>query len=357
MFRLIAWTILLLTLCVASFADTVTLKNGDRLTGSIVKSDGKVLTLKTDALGSVDIQWDTIDSLSTDKPVFVQNGADKKTYSGTLSTQDGSVIVKSEPPVTIARENVAVIRSADEQTAFEKLQHPGLAQGWSGGANVGFAVTGGNSETENLALAITAARTGLRDKLALYTNSIYAKNNASGAVPSTTANVIQGGIRYDHDLTPRLFAFVGADFMADQLQSLNLRSVFGGGLGFHVIKTPATTFDLLAGINYTRENYDNIVNGIYSGTYTNSFAAGTFGEELMHKFGKSTVVSEKGYVFPDFNMAGQYRATFDFGTVTKLNKWLGWQNSFGDIYVTNPPTGKKDNDILFSTGLNISFTH
>jgi putative salt-induced outer membrane protein YdiY len=333
---------------ILTLADQVTLKNGDHLSGSVVKSDGKTLTLKTDALGSVDIQWDSIQSISTDKPIYIQSGKDKKIYSGIVTTQDDAIVVQAQPPVTIAKADIAMIRSSDEQAAFEKLQHPGLGQGWAGGANVGFAVTGGNSETENLAIAFNAARTGSRDKLALYTNSVYAKNNASGAVPSTTANVIQGGARYDHDLTPRIFAFAGADFMADQLQSLNLRSVFGGGLGYHLIKSDKTTLDLLAGINYTHEDYDTI---------TNSFAAGTFGEELTRKLGKSTVIAEKGYVFPDFNNGGQYRATFDFGTVTKLNKWLGWQNSFGDVYVTNPPAGKKDNDVLFSTGLNVSFTH
>jgi L-aminopeptidase/D-esterase-like protein len=32
-------------------------------------------------------------------------------------------------------------------------------------------------------------------------------------------------------------------------------------------------------------------------------------------------------------------------------------NAFGDIYVTNPPAGSKQNDILLTTGLNISFAH
>ena len=43
--------------------------------------------------------------------------------------------------------------------------------------------------------------------------------------------------------------------------------------------------------------------------------------------------------------------------MTKISKWLGWQNAFGDIYVTNPPAGAKQNDILLTTGLNFSFTH
>lgn len=351
------WISFALLFSLTAFADQVTLKNGDHLTGTIVKSDGKVLTLKTDALGSVDIQMDAIQSFSTDKPVFVQNGADKKTYSGTVSSQDDSILVQSQPPVTVTKADITALRSPDEQAAFDKLQHPGLLQGWSGGANFGFALTAGNSQTENIALAFNAARTGLNDKLSLYTNSVYATNNAPGASPNTTANVIQGGVRYDHNLTPRLFGFVGADFMADQLQSLNLRGVFGGGLGYHLIKTAKTQLDLLAGANFTHENYDNIVNGAYDGTYSNNFAAGTFGEELTRSVGKSTVVTEKGYIFPDFNDFSQYRGTLNLGTVTKINKWFGWQNSFGDIYVTNPPAGKKTNDVLLSTGINISFTH
>jgi hypothetical protein len=41
--------------------------------------------------------------------------------------------------------------------------------------------------------------------------------------------------------------------------------------------------------------------------------------------------------------------------VTRISKWLGWQNSLGDIYVSNPPLGKKKNDVIFTTGLNVSF--
>jgi carbohydrate-selective porin OprB len=60
-------------------------------------------------------------------------------------------------------------------------------------------------------------------------------------------------------------------------------------------------------------------------------------------------------LFPDLSDLGEYRGTFTLGTVTKISKWLGWQNAFGDIYVTNPPVGKKKNDVLLTTGLNFSF--
>ena len=71
----------------------------------------------------------------------------------------------------------------------------------------------------------------------------------------------------------------------------------------------------------------------------------------------NTLLTEKLYFFPNLNETGEYRGTFNFGTVTKISKWLGWQNAFGDIYVTNPPAGAKQNDILLTTGLNFSFTH
>jgi hypothetical protein len=51
---------MLLGLSTAVLADQVTLKNGDRLTGTVVKSDGKTLVLHTDAAGDVTIQFDTI---------------------------------------------------------------------------------------------------------------------------------------------------------------------------------------------------------------------------------------------------------------------------------------------------------
>src|SRR4029077_7471197 len=49
------------TLCVlaaVASADQVTLKNGDRLTGTIISSDGKTMLIKTDLAGDVNVQWD-----------------------------------------------------------------------------------------------------------------------------------------------------------------------------------------------------------------------------------------------------------------------------------------------------------
>jgi putative salt-induced outer membrane protein len=355
--------VLFLGLTSAVFADQITLKNGDHLTGTVVKSDGKTLVLHTEFAGDITVQFDAITQITTDKELHVST-SDKKTVVGPVTTSDGKIDVATQTgTVEVPPANVVLIRDDAEQAAYDKSLHPGLAHGWNGGANVGFSVARGNSETENLALAFNAVHPTLSDNITLYASAIDTQNQLS--TPSTVASLFQGGLRYDRNIGPKMFGFGAADFMSNALQDLDLRAVYTGGLGYHAIKSATTTLDLLAGLNYTHETYSNgpeVTPVTTPPTYTsygvtNKYAALTLGEELMHKAGKTTVLTEKLYFFPDLSDTGNYRMTFDFGSVTKISKWLGWQNQFGDIYVSNPPLTAKKNDMIFTTGLNISFTH
>ncbi len=357
--------IVFLVMASAAFADQITLKNGDHLTGTVVKSDGKTLVLHTEFAGDVTLQFAAITQIATEKPLHValKNG---QTVVGPITTSNGKLEVASRTgaPVEAPTDSVVAIRNDADQLAYEKSLHPGLLEGWKGGAAVGFSLTGGNSQTENLSVAFNAARATKDDKLSLYTTAVYGTNQL--ATPSTTANIETGGIRYDRNITPKMFAFVAADFMANALQDLNLRSVGSVGLGYHAIKGNKTTLDLLAGGNFTDENYTQFIMVpamgstpafTYSTKLIHNFGALTLGEELMHKLGKSTVLTQKLYLFPDLTQTGEYRGTFDLGLVTKISKWLGWQNQFNDIYVSNPPAGTKQNDVVLTTGLNFSFAH
>jgi putative salt-induced outer membrane protein YdiY len=333
-------------------ADRIVLKNGDRLTGKIVKADGKSLVLATESAGEITIQWAGIQEVASDRQLHVElsNG---QTVVGPVTTSDGKIEVATQTRGNIEtpRESIVAIRNDADQLAYEESLHPGLLAGWNGGANVGFSLTRGNSATENVAIAFNAARPTRNDKLSLYATSLYTANNAPGAIPSTTANTQSGGIRYDRNLNSRSFAFGGADFMSNGLQDLDLRAVGSAGFGLHAINHPSTTLDLFAGGNYTHESYST------TPQVTHSLAGLTLGQELMRKLSRGTVLTEKVFFYPDLSDTGQYRGTFDFGTVTRISKWLGWQNQFGDVYVSNPPPGTKKNDIAFTTGLNVSFRH
>src|ERR1700733_15779486 len=52
-------------------ADQITLKNGDHLTGKIVKSDGKTVVLHTEFAGDVTIQFAAIDQITTDQELHI----------------------------------------------------------------------------------------------------------------------------------------------------------------------------------------------------------------------------------------------------------------------------------------------
>jgi putative salt-induced outer membrane protein len=363
----------LLVLAIPALADQVVLKNGDRLTGSIAKSDGKTLVIKTDYAGDVTVKFDAIQSLTSTGDLNVTlGGKTGKTAVGPVTTSGDDVVVatKTAGPVEAPKTSVTMLRSPDEQAAYDKSLHPGLLEGWNGGLNLGFAVTAGNSETKNLNVAFNAVRTGFHDKLTLYTNSIYAVNDkltATQTTPLTTANSIGGGARYDHDFSTRTFGFVSGDFFSNSLQDLDLRSILGGGAGIHAIKQPATTFDLFAGLNYTHESFSDIPTtnplpppATINYSYSQSSAALTLGDAFTHKLGKSTVLTQSFLLYPNLSNTGVYRGTFNLGLVTRLNKWLGWQTSFGDVFDSKPPTATppiERNDVQLATGLNISFKH
>jgi putative salt-induced outer membrane protein YdiY len=336
----------------AASADTVTLKNGDRLTGIVEVSDGKDVTLKTDFAGEIKIQWAAVQELKTDKPIYVVT-PDKKTVSGTVTTGGSNLIVHTanNGTVPVPLTQVTVVRSSDMETAYEKSLHPSLLEAWKGGASLGFAIARGNSETTNLTTGFNADRKTLHDELTFYEASLYSDNNQPGG--SVLANSILGGVKYDRNFTKHLFVFVSADYAHDALQDLNLRQIYSGGLGVHIINTPNTTFDFLAGANYTRETYGGGATAV-----DRNLAGITLGENFMHKFGKSTTFTEVFYFYPDLSNTSEYRFALDAASVTKINKWLGWQTTLTDRYVTDPPiAGTKSNDIIFSTGVNVSFTH
>ncbi len=219
----------------ASYAEQVTLKNGDHLTGSIVSMDGKKLVLKTTYAGEVPIDWSEVTEFSSDKTPLVVTKADKQLVSGPVTSEGPNVVVTTaQGTQTVPRADVATMRSPADQAAYEKSLHPGMMEGWTGGGNFGFALARGNSETTNLALGFNALRKTTTDSWTVNAASIYTTDAKLG---TTSANQFGGLIRYDHNLTKRLFAYGVFTGMYDELQLLNYRIMPGGGLGFHAIAT------------------------------------------------------------------------------------------------------------------------
>ncbi len=343
-----------------TLADQVTLKNGDRFSGSIVSGDGKTLLLKTEFAGDVTIQWDAITTIESSQNLNLTL-KDGQRLSGKVTTTDGKFVVAGAPamaaPATkdtiVAVRNDAVQKSFDTETG--KMAHPKFNYFWSGLLDTGLALTSGNSSTLSYTLSTTAVRETPRDKLTLYSTYIYASDNSTPPT-RTTANDFRGGVRGDLNVSPRLFVFAFADYETNELQHLNLRQVYGGGFGYHVIKNDNTTFDVFGGASYDRDSFGQyfLLNPLtfFPGQTTNS-AEILVGEELHTKIAKRTTIGERFVFYPNMSDLGQYRYQFSATSATLIKKWLSWQVTFTDGYLSNPPFGLKSNDLLLSSGLRI----
>jgi hypothetical protein len=64
--------LLVLSVCAASaLADQVTLKNGDRLSGTIVKTDDDKLELKSEFAGDVKLPWSAVVAIVSAGPLHI----------------------------------------------------------------------------------------------------------------------------------------------------------------------------------------------------------------------------------------------------------------------------------------------
>ena len=114
-------------------------------------------------------------------------------------------------------------------------------------------------------------------------------------------------------------------------------------------------------MNYTHESYSAFTipppppGGTLVAARSDSLAGLTLGDAFTHKIGKSTDITQSFFFYPGltttrienadgtFKDVHGYRGTFNFGTVTKLNKWLGWQNSFGG-YLCQQPAARNEKE-------------
>ena len=343
--------ILSMVTCVPTvFADQITMKNGDRLSGTIVTSDAKTLVLKTDYADAVTIKWDFVQQIESSQPLYVGTKGGQVVIGPVTTSGDKlAVATKESGSVAVAKADVTSLRNADEEkkveAAMERLQHPHLGDLWVGSLDAGLGVVSGNSESSNYSLGLNAVRATTRDKITYYTTGAFARATVNG-VASTTAQAIAGGVRYDLNLSDKAFGFGTVDMLSDRFQALDLQLALGAGVGYHAIKDSRTTVDLLVGPAFDRQSFT---------TFNRTSGEVLLGETVTRKLGASSSFNEALFFYPNFTSTGQYRGTLSLGLITKLTKVLSWQTSFNDFYLSNPAPGKKTNDLLLSTGLRVTF--
>jgi putative salt-induced outer membrane protein YdiY len=338
----------LLSLCACTLlsADQVVLKNGDIITGTVIKKDGDKLTLKSEFLGDVTMPWTAVKSLKSDKELNVVLPGGETVKGKVSTTGDNLSVAAAGGEKTAALTAVTAVRDDAEQHNWERLQHPGILELWTGTYNMGLALTRGNSRTTNLTNAFAASRTTTKDKVIIHFNEIYATSLANN-VNTATASELSGGWEYNRNLNPKLFVATTNEYDHDRFQSLNLRAVFGAGLGWNAVKNGKAALSFQGGADYEREAF---MAGI-----GRSSAEVNFGDNLAYKFSANTSMIQSFFVYPNLSDTGQYRMNFNLSAVTALKKWLGWHVTFTDNYLSDPVLGRLRNDLILSTGFQLAF--
>jgi putative salt-induced outer membrane protein YdiY len=340
-----AWVVCLLALP-AMAADQVVLKNGDTITGAIVRKDGDKLTLKSEFLGEVTMPWSAVKSIRSDTDLHVELATGEKLTGKLAGTAEQVEVAAAGATKTTPMAAVKTVRDDTEQKKFERMEHPGLLELWTGNFDFGLALARGNSRSDTLTTAFMADRSSRNDKLAVYFNQIRGTARVNGAT-STIASAVRGGWKYNRNFSSRFFASAFDDYEHDRFQNLDLRIVAGGGLGVRAIKRGPAQFDVDGGIDYQRENF-------FTPPNRNS-AEANVGDSLLYKLSKATTLTQSMRMFANLTDAGVYRLNFDIGGSTTIRKWLGWHVTASDRFVSNPVAGRQRNDLIVSTGFRLSF--
>ena len=99
-------------------ADTLTLANGDRLTGSAVKLEGGKLTFKTAWADAITVDWAQVTRLETDKPLVLPINGKNLSVTRVERTSAGLVVTTDQGPSNLDAAQIAVLRSPADQKAF-----------------------------------------------------------------------------------------------------------------------------------------------------------------------------------------------------------------------------------------------
>lgn len=248
----------------------------------------------------------------------------------------------------IARISTLALASALATGAFAQATVKDDGQ-WRAALGAGLAVTSGNTDTTTFNLTADSVKATKQDKLRIYGNALYAK---AGSVK--TADTLRAGGRYDYNLSSTIFGFGGAELERDGIAGLNSRLGLSAGLGMHVIKEAAITWDIMGGLSYTADRFESArtIDSVSRTSY--SYPSLVLGEESTHKLSATTNFSQRLMVYPNLKATGEFRATFDAGLSVAMSSAMGLNVGLQHRYNSDPGTGKKG-DTLLTTGVSVKF--
>lgn len=222
-----------------SLADEVRLKNGDKLTGQIVRMQEDKLILKTTYAGEINIAWQEVASIRTDDSVKFVLKDDTALEGTTEAIKDG----KMKLDTGSASFSLADVKAINPE--------PVKPVKITARANVNITNERGNTDTDNFYFdGEFVART---EKNRYKVGGELKKEKADGI--TTSQNWLAHG-NYNYFLNKKWYLYADTLFEHDEFKDLDLRSTLGAGVGYQFFETPLLNFSVSSGLSWVDENFD-----------------------------------------------------------------------------------------------------
>jgi putative salt-induced outer membrane protein YdiY len=243
-------------------ADVVTLRDGSRLIGTVVRMQDGKLTLETQFAGTIEIDASMVTSVATDQPVSVgMDTGDRLVGPMAWKPEIERAVVETAMggvPVEVARISAIWPQGAkspetlamEEQIAQVRKEVEKARAQWTWTLEAGVTLTDGNSDTLEARGGTELVRKSADDLLRFYLTGQYAEQN-----DERSASEVIAGMYYEYMLTRRFFAYARGELEYDEFENLDLRLSTGPGIGYYWIKQDEHELKNRVGVGYLHESY------------------------------------------------------------------------------------------------------
>jgi putative salt-induced outer membrane protein len=225
---------------------------------------------------------------------------------------------------------------------------------WRGTGGAAVSANSGNTESVAAQLKVEAARLTEADKIGLGANLTYARNTVDGE-DSTSANKMGAYGQYDFNLGPNLLAFGRLELARDQLTDLDLRTAIAAGMGWKLINRKDTRFTVFAGLGHTADRYGSVqtIDGKIDDRFSRNSVL--LAEESQHALTPSISFKQRLSIQPGISGDKGTLANFTADLAVALNSTMSLSVGVVNAYDSQPPEGRKSNDLGLFTGINVKF--
>jgi len=205
---------------------------------------------------------------------------------------------------------------------------------WTGSAGLGLTLNRGNTDTTNINLSFDATRDP-KQKDVWKMEALYLRGDTNGQL---SANRVFAQVRYERNLTPRLFAFGQLPYLRDHFKSIDYYIAPNGGIGYKVVATSQTTLTADGGFGVKWEKNP--------GFDLKTAAVVTSGDRFEFKLSPASTINQSFAAVWDADDWGDALYTFTAGAAAALTARSQLKLELLDTYASRPPTPEvKNNDV------------